>query len=120
MATVGITVDLGRYEGTVHYVSCGLYTGYHAHTNRLIPASLKMKMCKVCKPSAEDVLEIAGVIAWVPKRKKEPKGGDAMSKLAKRRFDDGIENVCAQRELTGGRTLRPPGSDSEGERFNVC
>lgn len=109
MVAVGITIDLSRYKGTAHYITCGLWSAYHTHSNRQVPASIKIKMCPTCKPKPEDVVKIAKKINWAKNWKKEKvhRYGDAMNKrVGKSSFDEVAERMHVQRQLTGGRTLR--------------
>lgn len=100
MRDVAITVSLSHYTATVHYLDCNYYTGYLTHINQTIPPSIKMKMCVWCKPTAEDVVEIAGDIKWLEKY------ADAFNRvIASPQTFEVIEEIVGRDQMTGGRTL---------------
>lgn len=100
MRDVALTVSLSHYTATVHYTDCGYYTGYLTHVNQVVPPSVKMKTCRNCKPTAEDIVLVAGEVTWLEKY------ADAMSKTTSGKYDlEIMEKYSARDSLHGGRTL---------------
>lgn len=67
MGTVAISVQLNKYQATVHYETCRHYRDTYHHSKLALPPSIRWHVCKVCRPTPEDVAAVAREVTWVEK-----------------------------------------------------
>lgn len=100
MDAVAISIHYSTYRATVHYESCPYFKTTYHHAKLAIAASMRVVLCKFCKPNASDIASIAGELDWsIPT-------ADAMSKTIARDWDTVVEGYYTTNELNGGRTLQ--------------
>lgn len=63
MSVLGVVVSLARWRAIVHYTDC---PSYLASTQRHvpIPARMKVRVCQLCRPTAEDLYRHTPDVEW--------------------------------------------------------